>query len=277
MAEALSFDTQPPRAAGPVHDSHASGVSWPAVFGGAIVTAAISLILLSLGAGLGLSAISPWSGLGASHAVIGGGVVIWLILMQVMSGSLGGYLAGRLRSRWPTIHTDEVYFRDTAHGFLSWGLAVVLTAAFLASAAAAMVGNSKSSGGMSEGTRTSEANAYYVDMLLRAPAGASDSNGTVVRGELGRIFDKGLAMGELPATDRSYLSGVIAARAGVSAAEADRRVGDTFAAAQQAIDTVRRATAHSLLWIFAALLAGAFFSSLAATIGGRQRDHVVVI
>ena len=204
-------------------------------------------------------------------------MIVWLILMQVMSGSLGGYLAGRLRTTWPTIHTDEVYFRDTAHGFLSWGVAVVLTAAFLASAATAMVGSVKSSGGTTDEGRASDANAYYVDMLLRTSAAPPDTNGVVVRGEIGRIFAKGLAEGDLPASDRAYLTSVVSARTGLTEPDADKRVTDVFGTAQQAIDAVRKATAHSLLWIFAALLAGAFFSSLAATVGGRQRDHVVVI
>ena len=274
MAQPLAIDIA--EFASP-NEATASGVSWAAVIAGAVVTAALSLILLSLGAGLGLSAVSPWSGLGASSATIGTSVVVWLLLMQVMSGSLGGYLAGRLRTRWPTIHTDEVYFRDTAHGFLSWGVAVVLTAAFLASAATAMVGSAKSGGGMTEESRLSDANAYYVDMLLRTPAAATDTNGVVVRGEVGRIFAKALGQGDLPAADRAYLGSVISARTGLAAPDADKRVSDVFGMAQQAIDAVRKATAHSLLWIFAALLAGAFFSSLAATLGGRQRDHVVVI
>jgi hypothetical protein len=130
---------------------------------------------------------------------------------------------------------------------------------------------------MSEEGRASDANAYYVDMLLRAPAPAADSNGGMVRGEVGRIFAKALAQGDVAAADRTYLGTVITARTGLAAPDADKRVSDVFGMAQQAIDAVRKATAHSLLWIFAALLAGAFFSSLAATIGGRQRDHVIVI
>jgi hypothetical protein len=273
----IAFATEAPLQRGATHEAHASGISWAAVIGGAVATAALDFILLSLGAGLGLSAVSPWSSLGASSTVIGASVVIWLIVMQVLSGSLGGYIAGRLRTKWPTIHTDEVYFRDTAHGFLSWGLAVVVTATFLTTGAAVMAGSAKSSDGMPDTARAADPNAYYVDMLLRAPAGVPDSNGVAVRGEFSRILAKGIAAGELPQPDRSYLSGVIAARTGVSAADADKRVGDTFAAEQQAIDAVRKATAHSLLWIFVALLAGAFFSSLAATIGGRQRDDVVVV
>ncbi len=161
----------------------ASGVSWAAVIAGAIVTAALSLILLALGAGLGLSAVSPWSGFGVSSTTIGTGVVIWLLLMQIMSGSLGGYLAGRLRTTWPTIHTDEVYFRDTAHGFLSWGVAVVLTAAFLASAATAMVGSVKSTGGMTEERRAQGRNRLRRHSTRSQHLAPSDTKSVVIRGE----------------------------------------------------------------------------------------------
>ena len=117
------------------NEAHSSGVSWAAVIGGAFVAAALSLILLALGAGLGLSSVSPWSNVGASASTISTAAIMWLILMQVISSSMGGYLAGRLRTKWASIHTDEVYFRDTAHGFLAWSVALVVTAAFLTSAA----------------------------------------------------------------------------------------------------------------------------------------------
>src|SRR6202140_5832206 len=122
------------------NEAHSSGVSWAAVIGGAFVAAALSLILLTLGTGLGLSSVSPWSGVGASASTVGMVAIFWLILMQIISSSMGGYLAGRLRTKWAHIHTDEVYFRDTAHGFLAWAVALVITAGFLASAAPAMVG-----------------------------------------------------------------------------------------------------------------------------------------
>ena len=111
-------------------ESHSSGVSWAAVIGGAFVTAALSLILLALGTGLGFSSVSPWSNVGASASTVGTAAILWLVLMQIMSSSMGGYLAGRLRTKWSGIHTDEVYFRDTAHGFLAWAVALVITAAF---------------------------------------------------------------------------------------------------------------------------------------------------
>src|ERR1700674_896435 len=148
------------------NEAHSSGVSWAAVIGGAFVAAALSLILLALGAGLGLSSVSPWSNIGASASTVGTAAIIWLILMQVMSSSMGGYLAGRLRTKWADIHTDEVYFRDTAHGFLAWAVALVITAAFLASAATSMMGAAAqlSATASSAGAeRELSPNEYFVD------------------------------------------------------------------------------------------------------------------
>ncbi len=123
------------------NEAYSSGVSWAAVVGGAFVAAALSLILLALGTGLGLSSVSPWANVGVSASAIG-----WVILIQVIASSMGGYLAGRLRTKWTNIHTDEVYFRDTAHGFWVWALGLVITVYFLASAATTMVGRQNLSG-----------------------------------------------------------------------------------------------------------------------------------
>ncbi|HZH85046.1 MAG TPA: hypothetical protein VFD87_17995, partial [Phototrophicaceae bacterium] len=100
----------------------------------------MSLALLTLGAGTGLSAISPWSSRGASASAVGIGAIIWLIVIEILASAMGGYLAGRLRTKWVNVHTHEVYFRDTAHGFLVWCVGLVITAAFLATAAASVVG-----------------------------------------------------------------------------------------------------------------------------------------
>jgi hypothetical protein len=263
------------------NEADSSGVSWAAVIGGAVVIATLSLILLSLGAGLGLSAVSPWSGVGASSTVIGTAAILWLILMQVISGGLGGYLSGRLRTKWAGIHSDEVYFRDTAHGFLAWGLALVITAAFLASAATVMVGAATSSAGDGSGKAAAgsqlDPDAYYVDMLFRAPTVPTAPGFEVVRSEVGRVFAKAMAQREMSADDKGYVAKTIAMRTGLSEATAQARLSDVFATAQQVADTARKALAHTLLWIFAALLIGAFCASFAATIGGRQRDEVVLI
>jgi hypothetical protein len=263
------------------NEANSSGVSWAAVIGGGFVTAALSLILLALGTGLGLSSVSPWSNVGVSTSTIGTAAILWLILMQIMSSSMGGYLAGRLRTKWANIHTDEVYFRDTAHGFLAWAVALVITAAFLAAAAASMVGATASSaaGGtarVAEGRESSDPNEYFIDTLFRSQSAKPDSVTTSVRGEAGRIFANALRQGDISA-DKSYLAQLVAARTGLGQADAEKRVSDVFATAQQAADTARKTVAHSLLWAFLALLIGAFCASFAATIGGRQRDHVVIV
>jgi hypothetical protein len=267
------------------NEANSSGVSWAAVIGGGFVTAALSLILLALGTGLGLSSVSPWSNVGVSTSTIGTAAIVWLILMQIISSSMGGYLAGRLRTKWANIHTDEVYFRDTAHGFLAWAVALVITAAFLAAAAASMVGAATSSAAGGTGRATgvqaeglqADPNEYFVDTLFRSESAKPDSNSTSVRGEAGRIFANAFRQGDIPAADKSYLAQLVAARTGLSQADAEKRVSDVFARAQETADTARKTVAHSLLWAFLALLIGAFCASFAATIGGRQRDHVVIV
>ena len=118
------------------NEASSSGISWAAVLGGAFVSASLALILLALGTGLGFSSVSPWSNLGAWASMVGKGAVVWLILTQVLASAMGGYLAGRLRTKWTHVHTDEVYFRDTAHGLLVWAVGMVITASCWCSSAA---------------------------------------------------------------------------------------------------------------------------------------------
>lgn len=254
------------------NEAYSSGVSWAAVVAGAFVTAALFLCLLALGAGVGLSAISPWSNMGSSASRIGAGAIIWLIFVEIAASAMGGYLAGRLRTKWVNLHTDEVYFRDTAHGFLVWAVGIVITFAFLASAATSMVG------GASEqpGATAKDPNEYFVDTLLRSNPPNPDRNDAAVRAEVGRIFARTLPQGESAAADETYLTQVVAARTGLSQAEAGRRVSEVSTQARQALDAARKAVAHSLFWMFIALLIGAFCASYSATIGSRQRDRVLV-
>ena len=266
------------------NEARKSGVSWAAVIAGAFVAAALSLILLALGAGLGVSSVSIWSNVGASASTIGVAAVLSLIVMQIISSSMGGYLAGRLRTQWANIHTDEVYFRDTAHGFLTWAVALVITAAFLASAATSMAGSAASSSvrgndvtATALGQAVDDPNGYFVDMLFRSDSAKPEVNDALVRGEGARILANALRQKELPAADESYLSQLVATRTGLTRADADKRVSDVFTSTQQAAEGARKALAHSLLWAFLALLIGAFCASFGATIGGRQRDHVVVV
>jgi hypothetical protein len=187
-------------------ESSVSAVSWGAVLGGAFVAAALSLILLALGSGLGLSSISPWENAGASATTLGIASMVWLCVMQLIAAGTGGYLAGRLRTKWVGVHTDEVFFRDTAHGFLVWAVGLVVTAAFLTSAATSLVGGAVKTGASvvgGAGTLAAATGAaqsgmgsagtvgatplgdssYYVDRMLRsdragATPGAAANPGT---------------------------------------------------------------------------------------------------
>jgi hypothetical protein len=179
------------------HEAYASGVSWPAIIAGAFVTAALWLILLALGAGIGLSAVSPWARAGTSAATVGILGIFWLIIVQVIASAMGGYLAGRLRTKWATIHTDEVHFRDTAHGLLAWSVSLVITGAFLISAAGNLAGGMRplgpaaalpaSSDMAAEGQNLSP-NAYFIDRLFRSDHPIADAKDAGLRAEAARIF-----------------------------------------------------------------------------------------
>ena len=254
-----------------------AGVSWAAVAAGAIVSCALTLVLLAFGTGLGLSVVSPWAGSGVSATTFKIGTGLYLIVMAMLASSIGGYVAGRLRSRWIGVHSDEVYFRDTAHGFIAWAFASVLGAILLASPASSLLGGTAS--GVSQGAVSSASQAGpmdgYVDTLLRsdAPAAQNSGNASDSRGEMVRLFSSSFRNGgELKPTDRAYVSKVVAARTGLSQADADKRVNDVVTQAKADMDAARKAAAQLAFWLTASLLLGAFCASLAATEGGGLRD-----
>jgi len=120
-------------------ESALSGVTWSAIIAGAVGAASLSLILLALGSGLGFASVSPWADAGATATAVGVGAGIWFLIVQWLSSAAGGYMAGRLRSKWAAHGSDEVFFRDTAHGFLAWGLATLFVAGVLTSAVSGVV------------------------------------------------------------------------------------------------------------------------------------------
>jgi hypothetical protein len=265
------------------HEAYASGISWPAIIAGSFVTAALWLILIALGAGIGLSAVSPWARIGASAAAVGILGILWLIIVQVIASALGGYLAGRLRIKWTAIHTDEVHFRDTAHGLLAWSVSLVITAAFLISAAGTLAGGMRPSGPMmalpassdtAAGGQNPTPNEYFVDLLFRSDRPIEDATNAAQRAEASRIFTYALGHKELVSADQAYLATLVAANTGLTVPESERRVAEVYAQAQQAADDARKGAAHLALWLFISFLIGAFCASYAATIGGRQRDQV---
>jgi hypothetical protein len=259
-------------------DEHSHGVIWSAISAGAFATAALSLILLALGAGMGLSAISPWSNAGLSSTGVGMAAIIWLVVTQIIASSIGGYLAGRLRVKWVAVHTHEVFFRDTAHGFLVWAVGLVISAVFFAAlAAATATGAARTTAGSSGEGAVITGNTYFLDSLFRTDHPTTDQNESAVRAEAGAILVHSLRESDLSAQDRTYLAQLVAARTGLTETDAEQRVNDTVAAARQAADNARKAAAHMLYWLFVALLIGAFCASFSATIGGRERDRVPVI
>lgn len=260
-----------------VNEPGISGVSWGAVAAGAVVSCALTLVVLAFGIGLGLTVVSPWSGSGISASTFKIGTGLYLIVIAMLSSSIGGYIAGRLRSRWIGVHGDEVYFRDTAHGFIAWAFGTLLGAVLLASPAGGLVSGATT--GASQGaatvTQSSAPTEGYVDTLLRAndPAASNAGNGNDGRGDLVRLFTKSLRSGvDLKPEDRAYVSRMVAARTGLSQADADKRVNDVITQAKSDIDAARKATAQLAFWLTASLLIGAFCASLAATEGGALRD-----
>lgn len=284
-------------------DSTASGVAWGAVLAGASAAAALSLILLVLGVGLGLSAASPWAGNGASADTLGASTIAWLAFTQLAASGIGGYLAGRLRVKWASVHTDEVYFRDTAHGFLAWAVASLATAAFLTTAigsilvgsaaplAAGIQASARSPAAVSPDASQQRAasTGYYGDMLWRSdqPSTASANADAAPRAEMTAMFLHDVRSGGLTPEDKSYATRQVVRWTGLSEADAEKRVTDTYSRLDKAIkseeaaaalraDMARRAAAHANLWCFVALLCGAFLASLCATFGGARRDHIAI-
>jgi hypothetical protein len=265
-----------------------SAVSWGAVIGGGIVACAATLFLLAFGVGVGLSTISPWSNEGVSATTFKVGAGLYLLAMAMLSSAVGGYLTGRLRATWPTVHEYEIYFRDTAHGLLAWALATVLGVTLLGAAGThILAGASAGSIPAAAAGASSASNPVdpYVDTLLRAdpapaaagagaapsPAGGSDVQST--RAELGRLLAPSLQKGgDISPADRTYIAKVVSARTGLSQAEAEKRVSDTIAQAKKAADDARKAAATLMLWLAASLLAGALAAMLGAVEGGMLRD-----
>ena len=250
-----------------------AGVSWPAVLAGAIASCALTLVLLSLGAGLGFSVVSPWASSGVSATTFEIGTGLYFIVMAMISSAIGGYLAGRLRNRWSGVQSGEVLFRDTAHGFLAWALASVLGAIFLASPATSLIGGA-TSGAMQAISSTSPMDGY-VDTLLRRdnPATENVANSTETRRELGRLFTADFRNGAEPsAADRSYVAKVVATRTGLSQADADKRVSDVIVQVKADLGNTRKAAMHLAIWLTLSLFIGAFSAALAATEGGGLRD-----
>ncbi len=286
-----------------LNEAPASAVAWAAIIGGACVTVAIALLLLQLGSGIGLASVSAWPGAGASATTFTVAAAIWLIVVQWLACAFGGYITGRLRTKWARLHSDEVFFRDTAHGFLTWAVAVLFAAALLGSAATSAIGGGAravaglvsgvaqgasegASQGAAQGAGSMPGASYFIDSLFRsdqagaANSGAANSGNTAEqRTEIGGILAMAVRNGEMPAADKTYIAQLVAKHTGLSQADAEKRVDGVLAQVKTAEDKVREAAdvarkgaASLAFFTFFSLLVGAFIASVAAAIGGRQRD-----
>ncbi len=279
-------------------------VSWKAIVAGGTASIALSLALAAFGVGVGFSVVSPWSDSGISGTTFTIAAGVYLIVVAMVSSTIGGYLAGRLRSQWNTVHDHERYFRDSAHGFLVWAFATIVSAAVLGGAfthilAGASAGLAPATTSAAQGSPTD----VYVDKLLRteptqasatqtAPTAATSAVQTPAppqggqgsasaqgrsagtnRTEIMRILLPGLSKGGTIADgDRAYLAKIVAARTGLSQADADQRVNQVITEAKTSADNARKSAAAFSLWLVASMLAGALSASLAAIEGGNLRN-----
>lgn len=268
-----------------------SAASWPAIFAGAFVAASASLILLALGSGIGFASISPWPNRGASITTFAITTAIWLIVTQWVASGLGGYIAGRLRTRWIGTHVHEVFFRDTAHGLVTWAVATVLVAVVATSAAMSGIGTgaravTEGASAVAQGAMASPASsnfAYGIDKLFRSSGSGAATAVTLQsdpRAEAGHIIANAIATGSVPDADRAYLIDQVAARTGVSRADAQSRVDNFIAATMEAqakvkadADAARKVAAQASIYLALSMLIGAFIASVAAALGGRLRDE----
>ncbi|MGE5985382.1 hypothetical protein ACQJ21_04120 [Klebsiella michiganensis] len=245
----------------------ASAVSWGAIFAGAAAAASLALMLLMLGAGLGLTSISPWENQGLAAGTVGIAAIAWLTFTQIVASGMGGYLAGRLRTKWVDTHTNEIYFRDTAHGFLTWAVALLVSAVLLTTTISSLIGGSAKVVGSIAGGATATAvnNAgegssmlskssmeYFTRSLFRAsgstPAGNSNASGNDVMAmnqpappkaespaqlaEVTGIFANSIYSGALPQDDLTYVAQLVSQNTGISQQEAEQRVQAVYDKAQ---------------------------------------------
>ncbi len=281
----------------PVEDGHA--VCWGAILAGGFAAAGVTLIFIALGTGAGFAMVSPWENSGASATTLKWTGGAYLLLTAIISSAIGGYIAGRLRTRWAaTTHSEEVLFRDTAHGLVAWAFATVVGVLVLGAASThflAATGSGAAQGAAQAGAQSASTD-YFVDTLLRpAPGGAAGGSTTAPSGtsmgvapaagsssqpdsaasrrEVSLILTRGFASGsEFPAADRTYLAQLVSSRTGLSQADAEARVNDVLTKTKEYLDSARKHAIAVAMWLTLSLFAGAFAAAAAAIEGGQLRD-----
>jgi len=247
-------------------------IAWGAVIAGAIAASALTFVLITFGAAIGLAIASPsatWRDTSVALALLSG---LWLLLTAVASFALGGYLAGRLRTTWDTATAEEVEFRDGIHGLVMWGLAVLIGALLALATARTLAPAANDRDNTASQTTGEPSNvAYEVDRLFRTDRRPADPNDQQIRAEAGRLV--GAAIGtRFSPEDQAYLSRLVAGRTGLAPADADRRVQEILNDARARANRARRAAVILAFMTASSLLIGAVAAWFAAEAGGRHRD-----
>ena len=271
-----------------------SFVEWSAIFAGAVLAAALSFVFLTFGTAIGLSFTSPWPNAGGSAKFIAAVAILWVMVQQIGAFMAGGYVAGRLRSRWHETTEHEIEFRDGIHGALVWAVGLVIGAAMLMATAGAAARVGVEVAGKAAATVSStDAMDGVLDSMLRPvsvaqaqgappasaptarpqPSGAANTENP--RAEIARIMASSLASGSMTPQDRTYVAQIVAQRTGIPQPEAEKRVSDALNTAREAADKTRRAALLAGFVTAAGLVVSFGAAWWAAMKGGQHRDNSI--
>jgi hypothetical protein len=255
--------------AGP-QDAEPRYLQWTPVIAGALAATALSLILVTFAAavGLGVSSTSPtWRDASAALWILSG---IYLILQAVVSFGFGAYIAGRLRRPLVAGPADEVESRDGLHGLAVWALAVVLGSIVAAFIGAATI--SRASPSTANASAAEPLLSYELDRLFRSARRPPNVDLRSDRAEAGRILLTSSGHDGVSTDDRAYIIQLVGSTTGLSPTDAERRVDNGIANAKIALTRSRRSTIILAFSLATALLLGAVAAWAAACAGGRHRD-----
>jgi hypothetical protein len=245
-------------------------LQWTPIVAGALAASALSLILITFAAtvGLGVSSTSPtWRDASIALWLLSG---IYLVLQALISFGCGGYVAGRTRTPYASAGTDEVETRDGLHGVASWALAVVI-GAMLAALVGMAAGRPSATTNPATTTEPSVL-SYEIDHLFRSARRPPNIDLAPLRAEVGRILLTSSSHNGVSADDRAYLIQQVTAVTSLSAADAERRVDTVIADSKKAISRTRASTVILAFSVATALLLGVVAAWAGAVAGGRHRD-----
>lgn len=279
-------------------------VQWGAVLLGAIGAIAISFVLLTFGAGIGLSAVSAQPYAGASAKALAVTSALYAAIVAVGSFAAGGYIAGRMRMPPTPEEVEEAHFRDGAHGFAVWAVAMVVFAVVAASGiggaiktvtqATAAVSGATAAGAASnpaigQSVLSTSPTDYAVDRLLTPAPGSASGNQQQAAQPAGRdngrdnapilrAFGASLKSGQLAQRDKDMLVGIVMQRTGLPQADAEKRVDESYAELKQAeqkvrdaAETARKAALITAFATAAIALLGCAAACVAASAGADHR------